>query len=77
MGIKVVTGRWGDEWRRVGEAVLHEAWGRLSKQGACHPEEVEGVVFPKKVGEGGLRDGVVANGWRHSNAWSEGCAGRV
>lgn len=72
-----MTGRRADKWRCVGEAVLYKAWGRLPEQGARHPQQVEGVVVPKKVGEGGLRDGVIAHRWRHSDAWGEGCAGGV
>lgn len=73
----MVAGRRADEWRRVGKPVLHEAWGRLPEQGARHSQEVERVVVPQEVAEGGLRDGVVAHGWGHSDAWCEGCAGRV
>lgn len=58
----MVAGRWADKWRRVGETVLQEAWGRFSKQWARHPQEVEGVGFPKKTSEGRLRNGVVAHG---------------
>ena len=77
MGIQVVAGRRADKWRRVREAALHKARRRLPKQGTRHPQEVEGVVVPEKVGEGGLRDGVVTHGWRHSDAWGESCAGGV
>lgn len=72
-----MTGRRADKWRCVGEAVFHKAWGRLPEQGARHPQQVEGVVVPEKVGEGGLWDGVIAHRWRHSDAWGEGCAGGV
>lgn len=77
MRVQVVAGRRADKRRCVGEAVLHEAWRRLPEKGARHPQEVEGVVVAEKVGEGGLWDGVIAHGWRHSDAWSEGCAGGV
>lgn len=69
--------RWADEGGCVWKAVLHKTWRRLSKQGACHPQQTEGVVFPKKVGKGRLRDGIIANGWGHSDAWSKRCAGGV
>lgn len=38
---------------------------------------MKGIVVPKKVGEGGLWDGVIAYGWRHCDAWGEGCVGWV
>lgn len=77
MGIKVMARRRADEGRCVWKAVLHKTRRRLSKQGACHPQQIEGVVFPKKVGKGRLGDGIIANGWGHSDAWSEGRAGGV
>lgn len=77
MGVQMVSGRWANEWRCVGKTVFHKARGRLPEQGSRHPQEVKWVVVTKKVGEGRRWDGVIAQWWRHGDAWSEGCARRV
>ena len=59
MGVQVVAGRRADKGRGVGQAVLNEARRGLPEQGSRHPQEVEGVVVAKEVGERRLWDGVV------------------
>lgn len=56
--------------------ILYEAWRRFPEKGACHPQEVEGVIVPEKV-KRGLWDGVTAHGGRHRDAWGESCAGGI
>lgn len=45
--------------------------------GACHPEEMVGVVILKNVCKGGLRKCIILIAWGHSDMWSKGCAGGV
>lgn len=66
----MVAGSRANKGRHVGELVLNESRARLPDHGARHPQELEGVGFPKKVDEGGMRDAVAAHGRRHGDAWS-------
>lgn len=65
----MMAGRRANERGHVGESVLNESQGRLSAHWARHSQELEGVVFPEKVDQGGMRDAVIAHGWRDSDAW--------
>lgn len=76
MGVQVMAGRRTDERRCVMQPILYKAWRRLPEKGACHPQEVEGVIVPEKV-KRGLWDGVTAHGGRHRDAWGESCAGGI